>query len=123
MRACGTEGRLAALGRPYDEMPGSENRYESIVFRAADVKDLTIDDPNPEPAQPAQPAFQDPAIIGVRAAAESALLRDADALPIVYERSCCSAGPYCAAGCGTCSRRCTCPGTERSCAVAACGIE
>jgi protein LSM14 len=47
-------------------MPGSENRYESIVFRAADVKDLTIDDPNPEVAPPpAQPAFQDPAIIGV----------------------------------------------------------
>ncbi|CEH14846.1 Uncharacterized mRNA-associated protein RAP55 [Ceraceosorus bombacis] len=63
VKACGTEGRLAAQGRPQDEMPASDGTYEFIVFRAADVKDLRIDDPNPIKAQPdAPPAFVDPAI-------------------------------------------------------------
>lgn len=50
VRACGTEGRKAALGVPHEEMGPNPDVYEVIVFRAADVKDLRIDDPTPLPS-------------------------------------------------------------------------
>lgn len=56
VRSFGTEGRCAAAGRPQDEVAESENVFEFIMFRAADVVDLRIDDPSPNnkkaPAQP-----------------------------------------------------------------------
>ena len=56
MRSWGTEGRCTAAGQPQDEVPGSEKVYDYIVFRAADVVDLRIDDPSP--AQPETPAAE-----------------------------------------------------------------
>lgn len=64
VRTWGTEGRFAAQGRPQDEIPASDHVYEYVQFRAADVKDLKIDDPNPPKQQP-QPALNDPAILNV----------------------------------------------------------
>lgn len=66
VRSWGTEGRLAAVGKPQDELPPSDHTYEYIMFRAADVKDLKIDDPSPPKfaAQP-QPTLNDPAILNV----------------------------------------------------------
>ncbi|PWN20594.1 hypothetical protein BCV69DRAFT_282803 [Microstroma glucosiphilum] len=65
VRSYGTEGRLASQGKPQDEIPPSNNTYEFVTFRAADVKDLRIDDPHP-PKQQQQPQqdFVDPAILG-----------------------------------------------------------
>ena len=67
VRSWGTEGRLTQLGRPQEELPPNENVYDYIVFRAADVKDLKIDDPHPERSRqpPAPTGLQDPAILGV----------------------------------------------------------
>lgn len=68
VRSWGTEGRLAKAGKPNEELPPNENVYDFIVFRAADVKDLKIDDPHPDrsrPPPPPQQALQDPAILGV----------------------------------------------------------
>lgn len=67
VRSWGTEGRVSAQGRPQEEIPPSDHVYEYIMFRAADVKDLKIDDPNPPKQQPAppQPALNDPAILNV----------------------------------------------------------
>ncbi|WFD30563.1 hypothetical protein MSPP1_001584 [Malassezia sp. CBS 17886] len=60
VRSWGTEGRCAAAGRPQDEVPKSEKVYDNIVFRAADVVDLRIDDPSPDKTErsvpPGQPA-------------------------------------------------------------------
>jgi len=42
----GTEGRCAAVGNPQDEVPKNDQVYDYIVFRAADVVDLRIDDPS-----------------------------------------------------------------------------
>lgn len=55
------------MGRAHEEIPPNDNIYDYIVFRAADVKDLQIDDPNPiRPGNaPAPQALQDPAILGV----------------------------------------------------------
>lgn len=39
--------------------------YEFVTFKAADVKDLKIDDPHPKREQPGQQGFVDPAILGV----------------------------------------------------------
>ncbi|KAK0550767.1 hypothetical protein OC846_003534 [Tilletia horrida] len=67
VRSWGTEGRLAAQNRAHDEIPPNANLYEYIVFRAADVKDLKIDDPSPpkhQPPPPPPPQFHDPAILG-----------------------------------------------------------
>ncbi len=63
VRSWGTEGRVSAQGRPQEEIPPSDHVYEFIMFRAADVKDLKIDDPNPPKQQ--QPALNDPAILNV----------------------------------------------------------
>lgn len=67
VRSWGTEGRVAQLGRPQEEIPPNENVYDYIVFRAADVKDLKIDDPHPDRSRPppAPQSLQDPAILGV----------------------------------------------------------
>lgn len=67
VRSWGTEGRVSAQGRPQEEIPASDHVYEYIMFRAADVKDLKIDDPNPPKLTPAppQPALNDPAILNV----------------------------------------------------------
>ena len=59
VRSFGTEGRKGGK----DEYPPSDVVYEQIVFRGSDVKDLRIEEPVKEKAQPAMP--QDPAIIGV----------------------------------------------------------
>lgn len=69
VRSWGTEGRLSSQGRPAEEIPPSDHVYDYIMFRAADVKDLKIDDPNPPKQQPAppQPALNDPAILNVSA--------------------------------------------------------
>lgn len=68
VRSFGTEGRLAAQGKPNDEIPPNANVYEFVTFKAADVKDLKIDDPHPkreQPPQQQQQGFVDPAILGV----------------------------------------------------------
>ncbi|KAI5474871.1 hypothetical protein MNV49_002315, partial [Pseudohyphozyma bogoriensis] len=60
VRSLGTEGRK---GDPAAEIPGNDNVYDFIVFRASDVKDLQIESPSTEPPAPAQPP-SDPAIVG-----------------------------------------------------------
>lgn len=69
VRSWGTEGRMIQQGKPAgEELPPNENVYDYIVFRAADVKDLKIDDPHPQrnaPPPPPPQALQDPAIMGV----------------------------------------------------------
>lgn len=55
VRSWGTEGRCAAAGHPQDEMPPNDHVYENIVFRAADVVDLRIDDPSPSADTAAPP--------------------------------------------------------------------
>ena len=61
----GTEGRK---GNPSEEIPGSDQVYEYIVFRGSDVKELTIVAPpgqrEGENNRPKVP--DDPAILGVR---------------------------------------------------------
>ncbi|WFD44509.1 hypothetical protein MPSI1_003177 [Malassezia psittaci] len=52
------EGRCAAAGQPQDEVDGSEKVYDYIVFRAADVVDLRIDDPSPPKSESQSPGFQ-----------------------------------------------------------------
>ncbi|WFD34550.1 hypothetical protein MCUN1_001391 [Malassezia cuniculi] len=66
VRSFGTEGRCAAAGQPLDEVPGNDNVYDYVVFRAADVLDLRIDGPNPGREQsaaqtPAQAPVHTPA--------------------------------------------------------------
>ena len=60
----GTEGRK---GNPSEEIPGSDQVYEYIVFRGSDVKELTIVAPpgqrEGENRPPKVP--DDPAILGV----------------------------------------------------------
>lgn len=67
VRSFGTEGRMATQGKPNEEIPPNGNVYDFVTFRAADVKDLKIDDPHPkrDQNQQQQPAFVDPAILGV----------------------------------------------------------
>lgn len=69
VRSWGTEGRMIQQGKAAgEELPPNENVYDYIVFRAADVKDLKIDDPHPQrnaPPPPPPQALQDPAIMGV----------------------------------------------------------
>lgn len=67
VRSWGTEGRRSAQGKSQEEIPPSDHVYDYIMFRAADVKDLKIDDPNPPKQQrPApQPVLNDPAILNV----------------------------------------------------------
>lgn len=55
----GTEGRR---NDPSQEIAGSDNVYEYIVFRGSDVKDLRIEE-QPKPQPP--PQLDDPAILGV----------------------------------------------------------
>ncbi|KAI9597448.1 Scd6-like Sm domain-containing protein [Syncephalis fuscata] len=61
VRCFGTEGRK---NNPAEELPASSNVYEFVVFRAADIKDLTVLEP-PQSAQPPQPSSMphDPAIV------------------------------------------------------------
>lgn len=61
VRSYGTEGRR---GNPAEEVAGSDNTYEYIVFRGSDVKELSIVEPPKENKQPQMP--DDPAIMGVR---------------------------------------------------------
>lgn len=61
MQSFGTEGRRAGA----DEIPPSDARYEYILFRGSDVKDLRIEEaPKEQPSAPQMP--DDPAILGVR---------------------------------------------------------
>jgi len=65
VRSMGTEGRK---GNPSDEIAPTDQLYEFIVFRAADVKDLSIEapaEPKPEPPKPSVP--DDPAIMSTTA--------------------------------------------------------
>ncbi|CAH7688655.1 putative G2/M phase checkpoint control protein Sum2 [Phakopsora pachyrhizi] len=65
VRSMGTEGRKA---NPADELAPTDTLYEFIVFRAADVKDLSIEapaEPKPEPGKPSVP--DDPAIMSTTA--------------------------------------------------------
>lgn len=53
VKSWGTEGRIVQQGRPQnEELPASDTVYDQIVFRAADVKDLKIDDPKPVNSRP-----------------------------------------------------------------------
>lgn len=56
----GTEDR-----RPEAPIPANTtNVYEVVVFRAADVKDLSVEEPAAKtPAPDSQPSLQDPAIM------------------------------------------------------------
>jgi protein LSM14 len=56
----GTEGRK---GNPTEEIPGSDQVYEYIVFRGSDVKELTIVAAPGESEKQKVP--DDPAILGV----------------------------------------------------------
>ena len=59
----GTEGRK---GNPTEEIPGSDQVYEYIVFRGSDVKELTIVAPPGTKENQAPPKVpDDPAILGV----------------------------------------------------------
>lgn len=59
----GTEGRK---GDPSQEIPGSDQVYEYIVFRGSDVKELTIVAPPSAPKETQPPQVpNDPAILGV----------------------------------------------------------
>ncbi|WFD00444.1 hypothetical protein MYAM1_003193 [Malassezia yamatoensis] len=58
VRSWGTEGRCANAGQPQDEVDGSDKVYDYIVFRAADVVDLRIDDPTPPKSESASPGFK-----------------------------------------------------------------
>ncbi|KAM0747192.1 hypothetical protein T439DRAFT_383346 [Meredithblackwellia eburnea MCA 4105] len=67
VRSLGTEGRK---GNPAEEIPGNDNVYDFIVFRASDVKDLQIEAPAAAPTAP--PPIDDPAIVGTAAPPTSA---------------------------------------------------
>src|ERR1700759_5573146 len=59
----GTEGRK---GNPAEEIPGSDQVYEYIVFRGSDVKELTIvAPPGAKENQAPSKVPDDPAILGV----------------------------------------------------------
>lgn len=58
----GTEGRK---GNPAEEVPGSDQIYEYIVFRGSDVKDLTIIEQASQKENQAPQVPNDPAILGV----------------------------------------------------------
>lgn len=60
----GTEGRK---GNPAEEVPGSDQVYEYIVFRGSDVKDLTIIENASQKENQAPQMPNDPAILGVSA--------------------------------------------------------
>lgn len=60
VRSYGTEGRR---GNPAEEIPGSDQVYEYIVFRGSDVKELSIMEQSKENKAPSMP--NDPAILGV----------------------------------------------------------
>ncbi|KAI9610013.1 hypothetical protein H4Q26_007007 [Puccinia striiformis f. sp. tritici PST-130] len=65
VRSMGTEGRKS---NPAEEIAPTDQLYEFIVFRAADVKDLSIEapaEPKPEPPKPSVP--DDPAIMSTTA--------------------------------------------------------
>ncbi|RKP26170.1 Lsm14 N-terminal [Syncephalis pseudoplumigaleata] len=63
VRCFGTEGRK---NNPAEELPASNNIYEFVVFRAADIKNLAVLEP-PQSTQPPQPSAMphDPAIVNV----------------------------------------------------------
>lgn len=70
VKSHGTEGRKAD---PADEVQGSPQIYEFIVFRGSDVKDLRVDEaPAPKENLPPQMP-NDPAIVGVSTLAPSAV--------------------------------------------------
>jgi protein LSM14 len=69
----GTEGRRDGV----DEITGSSNVYEYIVFRGSDVKDLRIEEqPVKKPMQ-----LDDPAILGV--SNSFLLISFHDAIPVI----------------------------------------
>ncbi|CAN8104546.1 unnamed protein product [Discula destructiva] len=61
VKSHGTEGRKKD---PAEEVQGSPQIYEFIVFRGSDVKDLIVNEPAPPPKEPQMP--NDPAILGAR---------------------------------------------------------
>ena len=62
VQSMGTEGRRGPDG---PEIPISETNYDFIVFKAADVKNLTVEQPPPVQPQPSSNVPDDPAIVGV----------------------------------------------------------
>jgi protein LSM14 len=61
VRSFGTEGRI---GKPQQEISGSDQVFDLIIFRGSDIKDLHVCEPPAPRAQQPQPAFhQDPAIV------------------------------------------------------------
>ena len=62
VQSMGTEGRRGPDG---PEIPISETNYDFIVFKAADVKNLTVEQPPPVQPQPSSNIPDDPAIVGV----------------------------------------------------------
>jgi len=59
----GTEGRR---GGGDDEIQPMDAKFDYIVFRGSDVKDLRIEEPPKENKPPPQQMPNDPAILGVR---------------------------------------------------------
>ncbi|KAK6528721.1 hypothetical protein TWF694_003961 [Orbilia ellipsospora] len=60
----GTEGRCAD---PANEVDGTDEIYDYIVFRGSDVKDLRMEAPEAPPKPAAQPSFpNDPAIVNAQ---------------------------------------------------------
>ncbi|RKP36723.1 Lsm14 N-terminal [Dimargaris cristalligena] len=65
VRSMGTEGRKG--GDPDEEIPASDEVFEFIQFRATDVIDIRLEEPEeaPKPAPPPPSIPNDPAILGV----------------------------------------------------------
>lgn len=65
VKSHGTEGRKSD---PADEVLGSSQIYEFIVFRGSDVKDLRVEETPAAPKENVPPPMpNDPAIVGVSA--------------------------------------------------------
>lgn len=76
----GTEGRK---GNPAEEVPGSDQVYEYIVFRGSDVKDLTIIENASQKENQAPQVPNDPAILGV----SKHFLHTCDSLEKLYDEA------------------------------------
>ncbi|KAL1923163.1 uncharacterized protein VTP21DRAFT_9539 [Calcarisporiella thermophila] len=79
VRSFGTEGRK---GNPAEEIPPSDNLFEFIVFRGADVVDLQVfESPAPPPPPPASLLPNDPAIVGASVPQQVQQANNSSSLP------------------------------------------